>query len=223
MVQSSSSQAFSRGISTTELIGSTTKDLGCWSAAILDEAMASDRELSSSNGRSPDSSDEGLLDPLPKIQTPRLEVTSPISGGKNDDKDDTPPLNGHINGLGSPGRGSSSRTSSIGELQSSTMSYDAPKIPSNMSPRSRVFDIQRPQRLSSAMSAMSSRLLEDSSRISSSSLLIEKGLMDSDGPMIPWEIIRWTQLREISGSTYNQYGRLTCMTVRWSSAGFWHV
>ena len=182
--------------------------------------MASDREFQSSNGITSHSSNEDSLDPLPEIQTPRLENTSPIRDGKNDDEDDTPPFKGHVNGLGSPERGSSSRTSSIGEPQSNSMSYNAPKFPSNMSPRGRIFDIQRPQRLSSAMSTMSSRLLEDTSRMSSSSLLIEKGLMDSDGPMIPWEIIRWTHLREISGSTYIQYGRLTCMTVRESYVDF---
>ena len=171
-----------------------------------DDPMATEPGEDGSGDYVPTSTQNAPVD-LPTINTP--DPGSPVRGASPH----TPP-NGQLNGFVSPER-DSSRASSVADIadRRSPLGYNAPKHPSNMSPRSSVFDIQKPQRLTSAMSVMSSRLV-DRSRLSSSSLLMEKGLLETEGPLIPWEIIRWTQLPDIGESAYNQYGRLTCMTIR---------
>src|ERR1700760_4627449 len=56
------------------------------------------------------------------------------------------------------------------------------------------------------------------SRQSSLASTVTPGQDESDTPQAPWEVVRWTKLKKISGQVFSEvgkrnYGRPTCLSV----------
>ena len=155
--------------------------------------------------------DEALLDPPsgPVTPTPRSPLASPGDSGSI--PDDTPSLAGSR--LSSPARGLSptprrlpSRTAS-GALQPFERRFES-KLSASPTPS--------PRASSPAFLTPHSRQISLSSQFSQISS--KDGGASDDDPQAPWEVIRWTKLRKITGQAFSEvgkrnFGRPTCLAV----------
>ena len=71
--------------------------------------------------------------------------------------------------------------------------------------------------------ALSPAFLNSHSRQSSTVDQISQEVEEADSPDLPWEVIRWTKLRKISGQAFSEigkrnFGRPTCIAVSSSIA-----
>ena len=143
--------------------------------------------------------------------TPRMQSPIPSIADSGSIPDDTPSLHGSL--LSSPGRGASPtprkwaiRTAS-GALQPFERRFEArPAI--SRSPSSRAG--------SPAFLSPHSRQISISSQISQISS--QGGSADTETPQAPWDVVRWTKLRKITGQAFSEagrrnFGRPSCLAV----------
>ncbi|OAL44249.1 hypothetical protein IQ07DRAFT_578368 [Pyrenochaeta sp. DS3sAY3a] len=138
---------------------------------------------------------------------PRLE--RPGSPESTSIPDDTPSIQG--SGLSSPG-------SSVPVSHNSLRAHR----PTHLQPFERRFSSRLSPSPLSSPRAQSPAFLSPHSRQSSvSSQLILQQLSDGDGtdtPQAPWEVVRWTKLKKITGQVFSEvgkrnFGRPTCLNV----------
>ncbi|KAF2468281.1 uncharacterized protein BDR25DRAFT_305253 [Lindgomyces ingoldianus] len=123
--------------------------------------------------------------------------------------DDTPSIQG--SGISSPG---SSVPASYGSLHRSHR-------PTSLQPFERRFSSRlSPSPLGSPRVTSSPAFLSPKSRQSSvsSNLLIFQQQDESDTPQAPWDVVRWTKLKKITGQVFSEvgkrnFGRATCLSV----------
>ncbi|KAI9876110.1 MAG: Vacuolar protein sorting-associated protein 8 [Pleopsidium flavum] len=125
--------------------------------------------------------------------------------------DDTPSLQGSV--LSSPG--------------SSTLALHSPRPGFSPTPSFRPFDRRFQSRLSSSPlnspRALSPAFLNVHSRQSSSASQIFHDIGATDTPAAPWDVVRWTKLRKLTGQVFSEvgkrkFGRPTCIAVSASIA-----
>ncbi|OCK81233.1 hypothetical protein K432DRAFT_425102 [Lepidopterella palustris CBS 459.81] len=137
---------------------------------------------------------------LPETQVPGSPESTSIP-------DDTPSIQGSI--LSSPGssvpasHASMSRLHHPGPLQPFERRFSSRLSPS---------PLQSPKVISPAFLTPRSR----QSSVSSNLLLHQQN--EADTPQAPWEVVRWTKLRKISGQVFSEvgkrnFGRPTCLSV----------
>ena len=145
----------------------------------------------------------GLITPIP-----RSPLASPGDSGSI--PDDTPSLQGSR--VSSPGRPASlarrtiARTAS-GALQPFERRFEA-RLSASPSPS--------PRAASPAFLTPHSRQISISSQISQVSS--QDGAASDETPQAPWEVVRWTKLRKITGQAFSEigkrnFGRPTCLAV----------
>ncbi|KAJ4287294.1 Vacuolar protein sorting-associated protein 8 [Kalmusia sp. IMI 367209] len=138
----------------------------------------------------------------------RLSEQRPKSPESTSTPDDTPSIQGSL--LSSPG---SSLPASHSSLR--------PHRPTSLQPFERRFSARlSPSPLASPRAVSSPIFLSAHSRQSSvsSNLLFQPQVDDVDTPQAPWEVVRWTKLKKITGQVFSEvgkrnFGRPTCLAV----------
>ncbi|KAJ4372531.1 Vacuolar protein sorting-associated protein 8 [Neocucurbitaria cava] len=139
----------------------------------------------------------------------RPKIERPGSPESTSTPDDTPSIQG--SGLSSPG-------SSVPVSHSSLR----PHRPASLQPFERRFSARlSPSPLASPRGASPAFLSAHSRQSSVSSNLLFRQLSDGDGadtPQAPWDVVRWTKLKKITGQVFSEvgkrnFGRPTCLNV----------
>lgn len=137
----------------------------------------------------------------------RPEAQRPASPESTSIPDDTPSIQG--SGLSSPG---SSVPLSHNSLR--------PHRPTSLQPFERRFSSRlSPSPLASPRAASPAFLSAHSRQSSlSSNLLLQQVPDEADTPQAPWEVVRWTKLKKITGQVFSEvgkrnFGRPTCLNV----------
>lgn len=171
----------------------------------LDTITGQHEEELSSGPRDGDEHDRAQFDNLVSAQIgtdPATHERSSSAGGSLSIPDDTPSIKGSL--ASSPSR--HARVSAYGR---------------SPTPSLRPFDRRFQARLSSPQNssrAASPAFLQSHSRTTSvNSQLISK-VGDIDADQVPWEVVRWTRLRKITGQAFSEvgkrsFGRPTCITI----------
>lgn len=151
-----------------------------------------------------------LVDERPATPEAKSPILSQDDSGSI--PDDTPSQHGSL--LSSPGRGASpgprkiaSRAAS-GALQPFERRFEA-RPSASRSPSSRG--------ASPAFLSPHSRRISLTSQVSSQ-ISSQEGSGDTETPQAPWDVVRWTKLRKISGQAFSEagkrnFGRPTCLAV----------
>ncbi|PVH94798.1 hypothetical protein DM02DRAFT_180516 [Periconia macrospinosa] len=181
--------------------------------------MSSDSEESQPSAQQ-DHQDHSIEIPSPSVEVgDNGTVSSPNNGGHHgyldqekpasvSTPDDTPSI--QESGLSSPG-------------SSLPLSYASsrPHRPTSLQPFERRFSARlTPSPSASPRGIASPAFLSPHSRQSSisSNLLFQQQPDDTDTPQAPWEVVRWTKLKKISGQVFSEvgkrnFGRPTCLAV----------
>ncbi|ORX94514.1 Golgi CORVET complex core vacuolar protein 8-domain-containing protein [Clohesyomyces aquaticus] len=128
--------------------------------------------------------------------------------------DDTPSIHG--SGLSSPGS----------SVPASYSSFHRQHRPTSLQPFERRFSSRlSPSPLASPRISTSPAFLSSRSRQSSvsSNLIILHNQDETDTPQAPWDVVRWTKLKKITGQVFSEvgkrnFGRATCLSVTASLA-----
>ncbi|KAF2013429.1 hypothetical protein BU24DRAFT_424427 [Aaosphaeria arxii CBS 175.79] len=148
--------------------------------------------------------DESSTSELPT----RPRLPRPGSPESTSNPDDTPSIQGSV--LSSPG-------SSIPASHSSLRGHR----PTSLQPFERRFSSRlSPSPLGTPRTVSSPNFLSSHSRQSSlsSNLLFQIQQDESDTPQAPWDVVRWTKLKKITGQVFSEvgkrnFGRATCLSV----------
>lgn len=140
--------------------------------------------------------------------TPRPAALRPMSPESISTPDDTPSIQGSA--LSSPG---SSVPASHASLR--------PHRPTSLQPFERRFSARlSPSPLASPRVVSSPAFLSPHSRQSSvsSHIFFQQQPDEADTPQAPWDVVRWTKLKKISGQIFSEvgkrnFGRATCLAV----------
>lgn len=180
------------------------------SPAVEDDMQVADQDYAQLDRNEENSSDSGPRTPV--AQTSPL--ASPLDSGSI--PDDTPSQAGSL--LSSPGRGASPLPRSA-----STARRPVSRTPSGaLQPFERRFETKlsaspaSPRAQSPAFLSPHSRQISISSQLSGISS--DEGESATETPQAPWEVIRWTKLRRLTGQAFSEsgkrsFGRPTCMAV----------
>lgn len=155
------------------------------------------------------STDDVMPDAGPATSTGNNALPSPGDSGSI--PDDTPSLRGSL--LSSPSRGASPTPRKVagrsisGALQPFERRFEA-RPTASRSPSSRAG--------SAAFLSPHSRQISFSSQVSQISS--QEGSAGAETPQAPWEVVRWTKLRKITGQAFSEagrrnFGRPTCLAV----------
>lgn len=143
--------------------------------------------------------------------TSELPIRSAVQRAKSPEStstpDDTPSVQGSM--LSSPG---SSVPASYSSLR--------PHRPTSLQPFERRFSARLSPSPMASSRVSSPMFLSAHSRQSSlsSNLLFQPQLDEADTPQAPWEVVRWTKLKKITGQVFSEvgkrnFGRPTCLAV----------
>ncbi|KAF2277500.1 uncharacterized protein EI97DRAFT_416438 [Westerdykella ornata] len=147
---------------------------------------------------------EGGLDSDLPIGFPALGATTPDSLSA---LDDTPSIQG-------------SRVSSPGSSVPASYTSLRPHRPTSLQPFERRFSARQSPSPLSTPRASTPAFLSPKSRQSSisSNRLFQLQQDEADTPQAPWEVVRWTKLKKITGQVFSEagkrnFGRPTCLSV----------